>query len=414
MYVPKSSESSNFNPDIVLDDSLNWIDKLPLKKISLSSSIPSESGKVENLELKGTHFSCTVSSEAARWDNRKIYIKNILSDIIANCPKDEPLALVSHGSDRLLIEYILGKVLIEQGFSKISFFLIDPMYVFSNSEERNTINELLNNFREKIESIFLESCKEHLSKERIKFLSRAQNITKYFTQDHPNVVLIECLPPYSESIKDMKKYRAPEKTALELMVGSCFVPSSKANSITFIPIHYAKLLNLSPTDRALPLAIVKLESYYYLDWGCKIQSDGTFHLSFSGQENYLRSLGIPDNRQMKLETGEIIPIKDWIPTIKNAINKELILQIEQIKVNDSGKKELSQEKVTSLLEKIKEIVTLYMPGIQCFFSADYTLDHLDLITFLTEKAGHHYRKIFTLEADAENRFRITANEINNS
>lgn len=162
---------------------------------------------------------------------------------------------------------------------------------------------------------------------------------------------------------------------------------------------------------SLPLAIFKCaQSNFYLDWGCKIKSDGTYSLSFSGDEYYLKSLRISPDNPIKLATGEDIQAGQWIPTIKRSIETTLSEQIENIKGNDSQKL-LSQENMTMLLEEVKKIVTLYMPGISCFFSADYVLDFDAVMSFLSKHAGHHYRKTFSLMADAVLGYKISINEI---
>jgi hypothetical protein len=43
----------------------------------------------------------------------------MLQDLTAHCPKDEPLVVLSLGSNKLLIEYILGISLIQHGFHNI-------------------------------------------------------------------------------------------------------------------------------------------------------------------------------------------------------------------------------------------------------------------------------------------------------
>ena len=52
-----------------------------------------------------------------------------------------------------------------------------------------------------------------------------------------------------------------------------------------------------------------------------------------------------------------------------------------------------------------------MPGVSCFFSADYVLDYAEALTFISSHAGHHYRKVFSLKADVETGYKITVDEI---
>ena len=62
---------------------------------------------------------------------------------------------------------------------------------------------------------------------------------------------------------------------------------------------------------------------------------------------------------------------------------------------------LTQEKITSSLERIKKVITLYMPEIQSFYIADYSVDRSEALEYLSKHAGYHYRKNFCLKADPD-------------
>ena len=321
---------------------------------------------------------------------------------------------ISLGSDRLLTEYILGKSLIENGFRQISFLLVDPGYLFSEQENLKVIKEVLKDFRERITSVYLNTFQEHFPQESIHYLSRSQNIAKYFPS-HANVAVIESLPPYAEIIKEMKKFQVEEKKPDDLLCGGYITPSKHANAVAFIPAQYTKQLSKSGATLtgALPLAIfksVQSKSYWYLDWGCKIHSDGTYRLSFSGEEQYWESLRISKDSQIKLTTGEEVQAKQFIPIVRDSIEKALSEQLKNITKGNSEKK-LSQEDLTALLEKVKETIMVYMPGISCFFSADYLLDRNAAITFIASQASQHYRKTFSLIPDLNTGYRITIDKI---
>ena len=119
----------------------------------------------------------------------------------------------------------------------------------------------------------------------------------------------------------MQKHQVPEKTPEDLLLGGLIVPSCHANAIAFIPKQYAEESSKSGArlSSSLPLAIFKSHSAskFYMDWGCKIRSDGTYHLSFSGEEYYIEFLGISKNRQIMLATREVVQAEQWIPTIEN-------------------------------------------------------------------------------------------------
>ncbi len=369
---------------------------------------------VEVRMLNKTNLACTTGAEAGQWENRQIFIEKIVADVAANCPKDEPLAIVSFGADRLLIEYILGKILIENGFRQISFFLIDPTYKFCPQERLPTYDNAKESFEEKIKSAYFDCYKEPLAPKRINCLSRAQNIAKYFPKN-ANVVVIESLPPYGEPVKEMHKSQVPDKSLEELMLGGHIVPADHANSVALIPKQYVTQLKNSGatlTD-SLPVAIFKSsvsQANFIIDWGCKIRPDGRYHLTFSGEEYYFESIGLSGEMQVELAGGERVQVKQWIPTMKKVIEKDLSEQIKTMKAENPEDK-LSQENLTTLLKKVSETATRYRSGLSSFFLADYVLDHDEAMAFLSSHASHHYRKEFTLKAGLATPFEIVVKEI---
>lgn len=369
-------------------------------------------GTIESNQLKGTSLSCPTDTEAGQWKNRRVFIETVLSDVISKCPKDEPLIVTSLGSDRLLIEYILGKTLIEKGFSNIYFFLVDPVYLFSDQENREAVNRVLEDFHKNISSIYHSVYGNSLANERIRYLSRAQNISKYFISN-ANVIVIESLPPDAELMKNLKKYKIADKKPIDLMVSGYIVPPTNANTVALIPAAYVKQLKQSGAtlkDR-LPLAIFQRHQvYFYLDWGCKIEASGEYHLAFSGEEHYLPSLGISQSQNMKLPSGEVIQTGQWIPKMRQSIEQMLGKEMTVIK-EENTQSQLTQGDISSLLVKVQKIATQYMETIECFFLADYILDRNEALAFIASHAGQHYRKLFTLGADAETTYKIDVKEI---
>jgi hypothetical protein len=303
------------------------------------------------------------------------------------------------------MECLLGVSLIKKGYRQISFLLIDPNYVFSSPEELRNINQVFKDFRNQITDAYLNTFKEHFAAENIRFLSRAQNISKYFSKGS-NVAVVECLPPYAENIKDIQKNKALEKKPEELLGGSRIIPSNFANAIAFIPSTYIEELKKHGTQftNFLPTAIFCHEQKnFYIDWGCKIFSDGNYHVSFTQAEHYLASLGIAPEQPIALDTKERIQAKDWVPKIRDEVEKMLAEEITKIK---ETKAVLSQEEISRLLKKSEEIATKYMSKISAFYSADYSLDRSDAMSFLSKEASHHFRKAFLLKADASATYKI--------
>ncbi len=433
MKVSVLSQSEK-TPSTISSNLVKWRE-YHFEDVTLQGSIIDE--VVTNKQLKGTLLSCTIETEAGKWQNRQAFIEKVLANIFSRCPKDEPLVLISLGSDRLLIEYILGKSLLENGFQQLSFILIDPIYALSDpSELRITLN-VLADFRKHIEQVYLASYQEGLAKERIRFLSRGQNVAKCFPQ-HANVALIECLPSYAECLKDIVKhwnkekanivkYEPDQKKAAELianlpykvkktedlLAGGCIVSPKHANALALMPRQYAEQLQKAGAKfketSSLPVAIFQFAaSYFYLDWGCKIESDGSYHLSFNGEESYFASLGLSSDQEIKVGKDEVVRVKEWIPTIKKRIEELLQREIKQIEPNQAN---LSQEQISSLLIKVQEVALLYMPGIQSYFTADYALDRKELLTTIKSQASQHYRRAFSLSADTYTTYKITIDGI---
>lgn len=383
--------------------------------------LPSDSqfkGKI-NLSkvLQGSHLACTVSSDAAKWSNRVVFIEKIVSDILGNCPKDEELFIVSLGSNQLLVEYIVGKTLFEKGYKKIKFLMVDPCYLAA--KENISSLPYLVDFKQEIALVYQRENGEPLAQDRIKYLSRAQNIKKYFTEN-ANVIVIESLPPYSEVIKDMKIYKVEPKNEENLLSGSRIVPFEQANTVSFIPSQILEIWKEKGTDisSCLPLPLFELDKSsphiksfatprFMVDWGCKIYKDGSYSLSFTGAKRFFASC-LDNNRPPSLEKVDVLTQRTitLITNIKEIINS----RVEVIKTENSNK-QLSQENVTELLHRISILVKETLPMIECFYTADFVVDRKEALDYLTLKAGHHYRKTFQFRAHAENTYEIVEKRI---
>lgn len=367
---------------------------------------------IENIVLKGTNLSCTISNECGNWMHRKSLIEKMFSDIVTHCPKADPLVIFSLGSNRLIMEYILGKLLIDEGFTNISFILGDPEYKFSQDNLQN-IKEIFKDFRSCIQSCYLDKHKAHFADSRIQFLSRIQNVSKHFPP-HANVAIMECLPPNSLIAKIIKDRNLTEKSFDDMLIGGYIVPSTEANAMTFYPIQHEVHLrkNGAFLKDSFPIGIFELPSrtQYYIDWGCKIERSGTYRLSFTGKDEYLDSLNIRRDREIGFDMGKKILAHQWIPILEQELDTLLKKQIQEIKGTDP-QKELTQENITTLLEKVKTVVELYMPKLLHFFpTADYALDRQEALSFIASQDSC-YRKVFTLHADHEIESNITVEEI---
>lgn len=320
--------------------------------------------------LKGTSLSCREDNDVAKWENRQAFLERILAETLAQCPKADPLAIVSLGSERLLSEAILGRELMKRGFKDISFLMVDPSYFYSAPEHLSDLKKACQDFRQYL----------GVEESKIEFLSRAQNAQKYF-REGANVVFIESLPPYSQIIAEIKKCGLPDVSPADLFVGGKVVPETEANAVAFIPDgYYSTVVEMGAKLTDIPICIFRdsvAKKNFYIDWGCKIRPDGTVYTKFSDSDLYLASLGVPTTRSFRLVTGDTVPILEWIPRVQKAVEAAL--------------KEMQSDKAQTtnadLLKKAQTVAVQHITGLHALFLADYTTDCTQLLGFLAEKAG---------------------------
>lgn len=364
-----------------------------IKHLDLYESASEISGMHDNhLVLRGTSICCTIAREAGKWENRLKYIEKVIKDIVANCKPEEELALIPLGADGLLCEFIIGRGLIENGFAKLSFFLIDPVYKFSSEEEKNSLRRVREDFNTAFSTSYFNTFRREFDKKRIHYLSRAQNVETYLTFP-ANIALLECLPPYGESLKDLRACTAKKINPNDFFAGDYVVPAAEANAVAFVPLEvFEKLQIEGGFSRGMPLAVFQSASntYYYINWGCKLQvAKGTYRLLFSCEKEWIHSIGGEEGDKIKLPTGETIPIERWIPLIREKLEQVLSQRV------------ISPETRGPLLETLKKVIGLYLREVQCFFLADYTTDREEMLSILAAKPTLSYRKQFTLIADEQ-------------
>ncbi len=251
-----------------------------------------------------------------------------------------------------------------------------------------------------------------MPKDRIRYFSRATNVSKY-PLNLANIVLIECLPPCGELIKALKRDKLPERRLNEYFMGSKFVQPEHANSIAFLPDvceeqYRNQGVTLAPFSSLPYIAFQKDSSQpkYCIDWGCKIYTDGSFFLKFFGAEGFCAALPFSPTQKIQLNNEKSVIFSQWFPTIEQNIRDFLENEILSMQQHNPQKKLVQSEK-TALLQKVKEIFNTLFIGAKDFYMADYSIDRAEMLEFLVENAGHHYRKAFSLFADAENSYAIT-------
>lgn len=367
--------------------------------------------------LKGTHLACGVNSNVSKWENRMAFIEKMVADIFAHCPKKQELCIVSIGPNQLLLEYITGKTLIENEYKNIKFLMVDPAYLPAKENYKSLPH--LNDFKTRIRSIYKQKNGELFAADRIKFLSRAQNIQNYFPEN-ANVVVIESLPPYSEIIKDMKLHKVESKSEKDLCKGGRIIAVEQANSVSFVPFSIIEMWEKSGIDfsHSLPLSLLSMPGdsslanefpnpLFCVDWGCKIFCNGTYSVSFTGAKRYFSSC-MQHDQLLPLEN--VMTLTQWTLDLLKEIKNTINVRVKEIK-SENPQAQLSQNDVAQLLLKISTVARQLLPLIECFYTADYCVDRTEAMEYLAANAGHQYRKVFQLLAHPEMDYEIVVKDI---
>ncbi len=176
----------------------SWIEALPLRE---------ESSKKY---LSSTKLSCAICPEEGSWENRLTFLKHIVGDVVQNCSKTHPLAIVFLKSGNLLMEFMLGKALFENGYRNVTFFPIDSQYK-TNPVYHKT---LFCDFRKALGTAYTEKHNEPCSEFMVRHVTSVDWIISHFPNTCPNLLVVE----HKESITDRDKLR----NLLSSRTNSCF------------------------------------------------------------------------------------------------------------------------------------------------------------------------------------------------
>lgn len=360
----------------ILSDVMTWVRSLKLKKIY-------HCGELTEVNLKGSGFFVVVGDYAA-WEKRLNFIETLLKDIFINCPKDEPLTFISQGSNALLLEYVISTCLIKAKFINLNFIFIDPDYAFAAPKGLEVIKKSHEEFRSKIS----ELCGQDFDPmKRIRFVYSTRLVNLSF-QKFSNVIVVDSLPPYAIPL-NRRKMNGIQIKKEDLIATNFIMEDSKySSSISFRTTKFIK----EDESRTLPLDLQWINGQeVVLDWGCKILSNGSYRLLFTGESQYFNFMETEDEKLASRLKGCILDLKKKIIT-------SLDQQIKEIK-DKSSDTTLSQSNIKVLLDKVQQIAKEH--GLCTYFLADYTTDQNEMLSFLAQNAGYHYRKIFRYLPDGE-------------
>lgn len=428
-----SSDYSSSEEDYILKSQNPQLDWIWLDAMQKHLDITDQSARWED-----TSLSCCLRSETGAWKNRLEYIEKVVNDILQNFPKNMELSIVSMGAGELLMEFIIGKALIEYGFQNISFFLIEPRHHYDNEDDKQT-KKLLKEFRELVSTSYADKWNEPFSEDRIHFLPRSHDL-KNCMGANSNVALLECLPPDKEVFNLRFKHELPELD--ETFMFSAQVPFGQANSVAFVPTALTDHLTPNSQQQGVPFIAIKerkTKVKYGIDWGCKIYPNAFSNNQFvnlDGAENYLKSMSnfksiLQKRAHIKVKNGNSNKgfrgyvmsskiqgqldktVKNVKEKIINQINAALERQIDVFKEKDIFHK-LTQEQTTALLEiavsEFKKFKNLKIPC-KPFFLADYAVDRKAIVSFLRSELPFSSRFVnYTLAADEANGYSIDVQE----
>jgi hypothetical protein len=357
--------------------------------------------------LGNSLISVNVFYGACKWENRVTLLNTILADLTAKCQKEEPLTIISLGSERMLMEYVLLKGIYEAGFKQTTIYLIDPLYKFANNEELKILETIREKFCEKVSQIYKKVFNEKLPINQVKFLSRMTNLQTYFSKES-HIAILESIPPYGEMLNAVSLYKLPEKQENQFFVGSFIVPEENANAVSFLPKKVKEeIIEKHPSTCKLPFTLFKNEHSFGLDAGCKIYNDGSYYLSFYGLADYFKAQPTDQRNRWTCEK-----IDQLIEKAKLEIDHLLLKNQESCRESGSL---MNQNEKTELLKNVIVLLQNHLGFgfFEAIYLADYHVDKIEMLSDLKYQvdADHRYGKIFTLLPDPEQTFLIREESI---
>lgn len=394
--------------------------------------------KIIAQQLKDSSINCGIDpkDKAALWESRVIFLRDVMMDITKNCPKDEKLVVISLGSCFLLMEYILGKYLIEHGYREVSFVCVDLAYLFGTPDHLKKIRQSMNEFKTRLGEDYTKQYREPLPSDRVRFIHTAEDVENNFPQQ-ANVLVMESLPAQHKFVSEIERLTKEKVDRKNLLGDAIVVPEGFANAVTFICPSMGH--NIEKGER-LPFMKTQdpvTKKWGFIDYGVKIGRDGTFILNFLGEKYLEKLLDAPSKNPLtdilaqilsksKPMGGEAMAMlsqddvqkmmaplsqkEHSIPKLRDELNGTLKAEIEALKKGDLERK-ITRQEITTLLQKVQEIAKKHLPSFESVPLGDYETSRADMLAFLSTNASHHYRKVFTLAAHPVHGCAIQTEEI---
>jgi hypothetical protein len=367
---------------------MRWMESVPLLVINVPD-------KTTLLRLKDTQISCFIKDKyntpAVTFNSRFEFLQKITTEVTHGCQKkEEAIAVIFLGSLFLLTEFLISKSLIEEGYSNLHIFLVDPAYRYNKGPDGVGMTKARNEFRKQIENAYFTKYKRAFPKDHLHFLSRAQVVEKYFPANHPHVLVIESLPDHAFQQYCQEKDNIPSAKPHEMFCHSQIVPQEDANAVAFMPTDVKETFSGFSFDNSIPSTLYSIPHSF--ECGCKIDSHGSVSIHFFGFADYL-----------KLRSKYPVEIiSQLISNIQTTITQKMQTEIQNLR-KDSPQRLLTQDEKSRLLALFQKLLNEIKPqelSLEFFFMADYDTDRSDLLSYLSSNAGHHFRKNMVLASDS--------------
>ncbi|MCX6987583.1 MAG: zinc finger MYND domain-containing protein [Chlamydiae bacterium] len=305
------------------------------------------------------------------WPARQELLDSILEHILKRHPRAQPLSLISLGSADLLMEFLLAKQLMIEGYNDIEYLFVDPAYKFSSDKD---IKGLIKQCKDGLSQVYETRNGSKLADTAIRFLSRAQNACKHIGDRA--VIIMESLPPYAKPNSDLVIQGLPQCASQRMIAGGFIVKQSNPimNSFALLFDHGKHAGKLAEQIRTLPVIPLMVwqgsEGKYHWDCGVKVYADGSYDIQMDGVEENFNS-----------------ELRD---AVRYAFEKYLVQSIGDIKKIDPDR-DLSDAEVSKIikglgdLEAVKAIQKSRPDQYSVLYGIDYMADRRDMLSGLCLK-----------------------------
>ncbi|NDE82114.1 MAG: zinc finger MYND domain-containing protein [Chlamydiia bacterium] len=365
-----------FKPDTPVDAVLNKVGASQLeplwkKKGVVSTFLQANGSEDVTLTSNPVIGASGALGSGGSWPARQELLDSILEHILKSHPRAQPLSLISLGSADLLMEFLLAKQLMIEGYNDIEYLFVDPAYKFRPDKD---IKGLIKQFKDGLSQVYETSNGSKLPDTAIRFLSRAQNACKHIGDRA--VIIMESLPPYAKPNADLVSQGLAECESEKIIAGGFIVGKSNPvmNSFALFFDHGRHADQLVQEIRRLsviPLIIWgDSEGNYHWDCGVKVYRDGSYDIQMDGfEENF--------NAEVRYR-------------VHQEFEKYLVQSIGAIRKTDPDR-DLSEAEVSKIIKDLGDLGAVKViqesrpDQYSVLYGLDYMADRKDMLSGLFSK-----------------------------